>query len=289
MTSAKPKVNPSEIAATVRAVTVTYDGYQTRALNRVDVDFHRGEVTAVLGAKNAGKSTLLKILSGRLGATEGSVKVFGRSPRGGAKARIGYLPGKADANRPPGFVDRLLGKKRESNSGARGVARLTQAILGNRDLVVLDDPFADLSMAEISEAKALIRDLVARGKTVVFSSNALMDVKDICHRMVVLDEGRVQAVGTLPELLAGGSAIRFLPAVLPEEMVERVLAVLREEVLSTTDSVTALSPSTKKTIESVEPSSKIETPVAEAPKKSQPDDSIDHEKLEGLVKPPSAQ
>jgi ABC-2 type transport system ATP-binding protein len=289
MTSAKPKVNPSEIAATLRAVTVTYDGYQTRALNRVDVDFCAGEVTAVLGAKSAGKSTLLKILAGRLSATEGSVKVFGRSPRGGAKARIGYLPGKADANRPPGFVDRLLGKKRESNPGVRGVARLTQAILGNRDLVVLDDPFVDLSTSEISEAKALIRDLVARGKTVVFSSDALMDIKDICHRMVVLHEGRIQAVGTLPELLAGGNAIRFLPAVLPDEMVERVLAVLREEVLSTTHSVTPLRPDTEKTVESVEPSPKLEKPMAEPPKKSQPDDPIDHEKLEGLVKPPSTE
>ncbi len=272
--------------ATVRAVTVTYDGYQTRALSKVDVDFRRGEVTAVLGAKSAGKSTLLKILSGRLSATEGSVKVFGRSPRGGAKARIGYLPGKADASRSLGFVDRLLGKKRESNSGARGVARLTQAILGNRDLVVLDDPFADLNPAEISEAKALIRDLVARGKTVVLSSNALMDIKELCHQIVILHEGRVQAVGTLPELLTSGSAIRFLPAVLPAEMVERVLAVLRAEILSTADSAGAPPQRENKTIQSVEPSSKIEKPISGALAKSKPDDSIDHEKLEGLVKPP---
>ena len=76
-------------------------------------------------------------------------------------------------------------------------------MLGNRDLLVLDDPFADLDATELAEAKALIREMAGRGKTVVLGSDALMDVADICNRFVVLHEGRVQAVGTLPELLAG--------------------------------------------------------------------------------------
>jgi ABC-type multidrug transport system ATPase subunit len=279
MPSLNPKVNPAEIAATLRDVTLTYDGYKTRALGKVEVDFRRGEITAVLGSKGAGKSTLLQVLAGRLGATEGAVKVFGRSPRGGVKARIGFLPGKADANQSAGFVDRLLGRKKEKPFVARGVARLAQAMVGNRDLVVLDDPFADLNPAEIAEAKALIRDLVARGKTVVLGSDALMDIADICHRLVVLHEGRVQAVGTLAELLAGPGAIRFLPAVLPKEMVERALAVLRSEILSSSNP--AGEPRTVAAPEKINPSPKQENPAA-----SSPDDAIDHEKLEGLMKPP---
>jgi ABC-type multidrug transport system ATPase subunit len=287
MTSAKLKVNSLEIAAALRGVTVTYDGYQTRALSRVDVGFRRGEVTAVLGTKSAGKSTLLKILSGRLSATEGSVKIFGRSARV-VRGRIGYLPGKTDTNRAPGFVDRLLGKKREATSSARGVARLTQAILGNRDLVALDDPFVDLNAAEIVEAKALIRDLIARGKTVVLSSDSLMDIKDVCQQMVILHEGRVQAVGTLPELLSSASAIRFLPAILPNEIVERVLAVLRAEILSADHSGRAVAQSRTKTIIAEKPGAKSKASAAETPAKTKPNDSIDHEKLEGLVKPPQA-
>jgi ABC-2 type transport system ATP-binding protein len=279
MPSLYPKVNPAEIAATLRDVTFTYDGYKTRALSKVDADFRRGEITAVLGSKGAGKSTLLRVLAGRLGATEGTVKVFGRSPRGGVKARIGFLPGKADASQPAGFVDRWLGRKKESPANARGAVRLAQAMVGNRDLVVLDDPFADLNPAEIAEAKALIRDLVARGKTVVLGSDALMDVADICHRFVVLHEGRVQAVGALAELLAGAGAIRFLPAVLPKEMVERALAVLRKEILSSSDSAAA--PWLTPTAEKINLSPKQEKPAG-----ASPDDSIDHEKLEGLMKPP---
>ena len=286
MPSLNPKVNPAEIAATLREVTVTYDGYQTRALSRVDVDLRRGEITAVLGGKGAGKSTLLKVLAGRLAVTEGTTKVFGRSARGGAKARIGFLPGKASANRPAGFVERLLGRKTEAPSGARGVARLAQAMVGNRDLLVLDDPFADLNAAEVAEAKALIRDLVARGKTVVLGSDALMEVTDLCDRFVVLHEGRVQAAGTLSELLAGAGAIRFLPAVLPNEMVERVLDVLRKEILSSSDSAAAAQlASTPEKNNPALKNDKRGAAESSKPAKSAPNDSIDHEKLEGLVKP----
>lgn len=288
MTSLKLKVNPAEIAATLRDVTVTYDGYKTRALSHVEADFRRGEITAVLGEKGAGKSTLLKVLAGRLSATEGSVKVFGRSP-GGVKGRIGYLPGKVDANQSAGFVDRLLGRKKSSPAAARGVGRLAQAFVGNRDLLALDDPFTDLNPAEVTEAKTLIRDLVSRGKTVVLGCDALMEVADICNRFVVLHEGRVQAVGTLAELLAGAGAIRFLPAVLPNEMVERVLAVLRKEILSSSNAVVA--PQPVPAPEKIHPSPKHEKPAATSsaePAKSEPEDSIDHEKLAGLMKPPGS-
>jgi ABC-type multidrug transport system ATPase subunit len=284
MTSQSAKLHPTEIAATLREVTVTYDGYQTRALSRVAVEIRRGEVTGVLGAKGAGISTLLKVLAGRLRVTEGSVRIFGRSPQGRVKARVGFLPGKPDANRAPGFVDRLLGRKKESPSGARGVARLAQAILGNRDLLVLDDPFADLNPGEVVEAKELIRDQVARGKTVVLGSDVLMDITDVCDRFVILHEGKVQAVGTLSELLAGTGAIRFLPAVLPKAMVERTLAVLRSEILSSSNSATAMR--TTPIAEKASLSKQEKPGAASSSVAAQSTDLIDHEKLEGLMKPP---
>jgi len=287
MPSQNSNANPAEIAAAVRDVTVTYDGYQTRALNHAQVDFRRGEITAVLGGKGAGKSTLLKVLAGRLSATEGAVKVFGRSIGGGVKARVGYLPGKPDAKRAAGFVDRLLGRKKESAS-ARSVARLAQAVVGNRDLLVLDDAFADLTPAEIVEGKGLIRDLVARGKTVVVGSDALMDIADFCNRFVILHEGRVQAVGTLPELLASAAAIRFLPPVLPKEMVERVLKVLRNEILSSANSVVAQPVPIAEKIQSLPKQEKPGASLPSKSEKSKPHDSIDHEKLQGLMKSPGA-
>jgi len=258
MTTAKSKVNPTEIVAALRDVTVTYDSYLTRALSRVTLVCHRGEVMGILGAKGAGKSTVLKILAGRLSPTEGTAKVFGRSARGGAsRARVGYLPGKVDSNHSPGFL----------------------------------------------EARAFIRDLVARGKTVILSGDSLMEVKDLCERIAVLHEGKIQAVGTLPELLAGGGAIRFLPAILPREIVARVLEVLREEILGGSIPVhpSARSPQKKSSGPSVETgkataaSQKLATLIKPdggalpASTEAKTDDPIDHEKLAGLMKPAKPQ
>jgi len=267
------KPDPGEIIASLRDVTVTYDGYRTRSLSHVNADFRRGEIAAVLGPRGAGKSTLLKILAGRIAPAEGTAKVFGRSSRSGSsKARVGYLPGKIDSNQSPGFFARFFAAKENSPPSARGVARLTQAILGNRDLIILDDPFDGLSPVEIAEAKSLVRELAARGKTVILSSDALMDVKELCQRMVVLHEGRVQAAGTLAELLSGGGAVRFLPAVLPQPMVERVLKVMREEIAAEPAPV----------MESAAPVSPAVS--AGGGPVSKPDDSIDHARLEELTR-----
>lgn len=294
----------ADIIATLRDVTVTYDGYLTRALTHVNLDVRRGEVLGVLGAKGAGKSTALKILAGRLRPTEGTVKVFGRSPRGGAtKARVGYLPGKVDSGRPPGFFGRLFGKKNESSSPERNIGRLPQAILGNRDLLILDDPFDGLEPAELSEAKALVKDLVARGKTVILSSDSLMEVKDICQRIVIFDEGKIQATGTLVELLAGGGAVRFFPAILPNDIVERVLKMLREEILGESVSRQTAASSLRTNLSSassgipqaeataVHHSDRLLTSLTKTGEgvpqmsvDSKTTDPIDHEKLEGLTK-----
>jgi len=280
MTTANQQVSATDFVAAMRDVTLTYDGYLTRALAKVNLGFRGGEITGVLGIKGSGKSTALRLLAGRLRPTEGAVKIFGRAARGSAaRARIGYLPGKVDTARRGGFFGRLFGGRAELPTTARGLTRLTQAILGNRDLLILDDPFADLDATELSEAKALIRDLAARGKTVILSSNSLLEVKDLCQRLAILHEGRVQAVGTLTELLSSGEAIRFFPAILPPEMTERVLKVLRAEILSTGESAGTVQPGA--------PSGSPTKPGGETlPPGPRPDDTIDHEKLEGLVKRP---
>lgn len=296
-----PSSGAREIVATLRDVMVTYDGYQSRAVSHLNLDFHRGGVVGVLGGKGAGKSTVLKLLAGRLGPTEGKVKIFGRSARSGsARAKVGYLPGKIDASHGGGFFSRLFAGKKEASSTARGAARLTQAVLGNRDLLILDDPFEGLEFAEANEAKGLVREMAARGKTIILSSDSLMDVKELCGRFVILHEGRLQAAGTLEELLMAPAAIRFLPPVLPREMVERVLGLLRKEVLGGASAAPAAQAiDSSKTSRADSEKIKEDAPRAEqllttltkagearpAPANSKPDDPIDHEKLEELTKP----
>ncbi len=294
MTTMDTNIKLRELAATFRDVTVTFDGYQTRSLARVNLDVRRGEILGVLGAKGAGKSTVLKLLAGRMRPNEGAVKVFGSSPRsGGSKARIGYVPGKADSDRP-GFLARILGRKGPSQPIAR--SGLSQAILGSRDLVVLDEPFADASPEEKAELKGLLRDLAAKGKTVVVSDETLVDLKDVCDRLIIFHEGRVQGAGSLTELLAAPGAIRFLAPVLPSEIAGRIAKMLREEIVKdTTTPVPKIAPphsisplpAAKESDTAVINRSlaSLTKPTESIERTEKADEVIDHEKLEGLTKP----
>jgi len=292
-----PNSNPGEIIATIRDVTVTFDGYMTRALTRVNLEVKRGEIFGVLGAQDAGKSTLLRLLAGRLRPTEGSVKVFGRSPRwGSTKARIGYVPGKSDVERSLGFFGRIFRRKAGSaQAGASGVPGLTQAIMGARDLIILDEPFSEAAPAEKVELKALIRELIGRGKTVIISSDSLADTKDICERVAVLHEGRIQAVGSVQQLLGAPEALRFLAPVLPPEIAGRIAEILRHELArETAPAKPAAAPLQPKPEPGAPPSAddhltRLTKPAENAPSPEQPpapgESAIDHEKLEGLTKP----
>ncbi len=297
MTTTDPKINPRELAATLRDITVTFDGYQTRSLARVNLDVRRGEILGVLGAKGAGKSTVLKLLAGRMRPNEGTVKVFGSSPRGGAaKARIGYVPGKADSERP-GLFARIFGRKAQAQPIAR--SGLSQAILGSRDLVILDEPFAEASPPEKAELKALLRDLAGKGKTVVISDETLTDVKDVCDRLIIIHEGRVQGAGALTDLLGAPGAIRYLAPVLPSEIAGRIAKMLREEIVkdtttavsqfgssqSNTPSQTAKESETTLINQSLAPLTKPTASTNRPEKPEKVDEAIDHEKLEGLTKP----
>jgi ABC-2 type transport system ATP-binding protein len=255
-----------EVVVSVRGLTKVFKDFwgrpKARAVDNVDLEVRRGEVFGLLGPNGSGKSTTVKMLLGLLNPTKGHIEVFSHSPRHvQTKSRIGYLPEESYLYRylnsretldffgnlfhlPPGerqkrseqlleMVGLNLTQTRAVGEFSKGMQRrigLAQALINDPDLVILDEPTAGLDPIGCREVKDLIIALARRGKTVILSSHLLSDVEDVCDRVVIYYGGKVQALGTLKELLATPDAVRITTPVLPRETLERVLEVIRKDV-----------------------------------------------------------
>ncbi len=256
----------TETIIAVRGLTKVFKDFwgrpKARAVDNVDFEVRRGEVFGLLGPNGSGKSTTIKMLLGLLYPTKGVIEVFGHSPRDvKTKARIGYLPEESylyrylDSRETLDFFGNLFTLPKEERerrseqlldmvglTGARtravgefskGMQRrigLAQALINDPDLVILDEPTAGLDPIGCREVKDLIVALARRGKTVILSSHLLSDVEDVCDRVVIYYGGKIQAQGTLKELLATPDAVRITTPTLPRETMEKVLEIIRRDV-----------------------------------------------------------
>jgi ABC-2 type transport system ATP-binding protein len=250
----------------VRGLTKIFKDFwgrpKARAVDNVDFDVRRGEVFGLLGPNGSGKSTTVKMLLGLLYPTKGHIEVFGHSPRHvKTKSRIGYLPEESylyrylDSEETLSFFGNLFAldsKERSQRSEqllsmvgldkarrrlvgefSKGMQRrigLAQALINDPDLVILDEPTSGLDPIGCREVKDLILALARRGKTVILSSHLLADVEDVCDRVVIYYGGKVQAVGTLKDLLAAPDAMRITTPLLPRETINKILETIRQDV-----------------------------------------------------------
>ena len=249
----------------VRGLTKVFKDFwnrpKARAVDNVDFEVRRGEVFGLLGPNGSGKSTTVKLILGLLYPTKGHIEVFGHSPRHvQTKSRIGYLPEESylyrylDSRETLNFFGNLfhLPKGERSNRAgqllemvglnnvqtrvvgefSKGMQRrigLAQALINDPDLVILDEPTSGLDPIGCREMKDLILALARRGKTVILSSHLLADVEDVCDRVVIYYGGKVQAMGTLKELLTEPDTLRITTPVLPRATLERVLEIIRRD------------------------------------------------------------
>jgi ABC-2 type transport system ATP-binding protein len=256
----------AEVVVSVRGLTKVFKDFwnrpKARAVDNVDFDVRRGEVFGLLGPNGSGKSTTVKLLLGLLNPTKGHIEVFGHSPRHvQTKSRIGYLPEESylyrylnsretldffgnlfqlDKGERDNRAEQLLEMVGLSQTRLRAVGEfskgmqrrigLAQALINDPDLVILDEPTSGLDPIGCREIKDLILALARRGKTVILSSHLLSDVEDVCDRVVIYYGGRVQALGTLKELLATPDTLRITTPVLPRATMARVLEVIRQDV-----------------------------------------------------------
>ncbi len=256
----------TEAVISVRGLTKVFTDFwgrpKARAVDTVNFEVRRGEVFGLLGPNGSGKSTTITMLLGLLYPTKGHIEIFGHSPRHvKTKARIGYLPEESylykylDSRETLDFFGNLfqlppeqrdqrteqllemvgLNQVRSRTVGefSKGMQRrigLAQALINDPDLVILDEPTAGLDPLGCREVKDVILALKNRGKTVILSSHLLSDVEDVCDRVVIYYGGKIQADGTLKELLTERSSVRITFPMLPREAMENILGTIRRDV-----------------------------------------------------------
>jgi len=207
---------------------------QIKAVKNLNFTVEKGEILGFLGPNGAGKSTTMNIITGYIPSTEGTVKVCGydimENPRE-VKKRIGYLP-----ENPPLYLDmtvidylsfvadlKMVPKKvkksqikdvmelvkitdhrnrlvKNLSKGYRQRVGLAQALIGNPEVLILDEPTIGLDPKQIIEIRKLIKAL-GKHHTVILSSHILPEVSAVCERVVIINKGEIAAVDT-PENLS---------------------------------------------------------------------------------------
>jgi ABC-2 type transport system ATP-binding protein len=216
-----------------------------RAVKGVSFEVGRGEIVGLLGQNGAGKTTVMKIVTGYLEPTEGTVEVGGADvllERQKVQRQIGYLPENAptypemlvqeyllmmaelrgiapekrnaavvDAVKATGLADYLVRPIATLSKGYRQRVGLAQAILHKPEVLILDEPTNGLDPVQIVEIRGLIRKL-AKQSTVILSTHILSEIEVVCDRVVILIDGELATDKPLSALLASNRIGVSLPA-----------------------------------------------------------------------------
>jgi len=206
---------PALEAAGLRKVYRARGGGQVVAVDGLSFAVRPGEVVGLLGPNGAGKTTAMQLALALLEPDAGEVRLFGRDPELlEVRRRVGYAP---DA---PLFPRRLTGlqilalhgellgvaepARRPAGTYSRGQAQrlgLALALLGDPDLVLLDEPTAGLDPAGVAAMRELLVSLRGRGAAVLLNSHLLSEVERVCDRVLFIKEGRLLRTH---EVRAGG-------------------------------------------------------------------------------------
>jgi ABC-2 type transport system ATP-binding protein len=225
------------MSITVENLTKEFNSGQ-RAIDQISFAVRPGELVGFLGPNGAGKSTTMKIATGYLAPTSGTVAVNGfdvqTNPMAVRKS-IGYL-----AEQNPLYTDlyvreylrfagalhglagstlrqrigemiELVGLSREAHKrigqlskGYRQRVGLAQALLHNPPVLILDEPTTGLDPNQLTDIRQVIKT-VAQDKTVLFSTHILPEVEALCSRVIIINRGKIVADGSLAELQNRGA------------------------------------------------------------------------------------
>lgn len=216
----------------LRNVSKLYSGIP--AVDNVSFCAPAGQVTGYLGPNGSGKSTTLKMITGLIPPSEGSILFDGMAidrDRIGYRQRFGYVPEEPqvyphltgseylemvcqlrgmDNGKTKEKTDALLHlfslhedrhvAMSSYSKGMRQKVLLTAALVHNPDLILLDEPFSGLDVGSSLILRDLIRNLALSGRTILLSSHEMDTIERVCSRVVILTKGRVVANDSIEQL-----------------------------------------------------------------------------------------
>ena len=220
-------------SAMIEAIGLSKFYRQFAATRNVTFSVPHGQVVAFLGPNGAGKSTTMKLLTGFLAPSEGSAKIGGfdvATHRLEAAEILGYLPenGPLYTEMTPASTLQFLGEARgmsgsrlkdrmeyvaarcslrsvwrkpvsKLSKGYRQRVGMAQALLHDPQVLILDEPTSGLDPNQTHEVRELIHSL-GKTKTILLSTHILTEVKAVCSRVILINEGRLVFDGTVPEM-----------------------------------------------------------------------------------------
>ena len=250
----------------IRIQNLTKEYNHQRAVDQISLTVQPGEIVGFLGPNGAGKSTTMKIATGYLAPTEGTVEVNGfdvRTQSMDVRRSVGYLPEHnplyldlyiteylrfagslhglrgADLSRRITDIIELVGLEREQHKrigqlskGYRQRVGLAQTLLHNPPVLILDEPTTGLDPNQLVEIRQVIRN-AGRDKTVLFSTHIMQEVEAICDRVVIINRGQIVADSPLSQLRdasAGANVVvvaEFESELAKPELLESVPGVTR--------------------------------------------------------------
>ncbi len=225
-------------AIETRGLCRSFQGYQ--AVDRLDLTVAGGQFFGFLGPNGAGKSTTIKMLTGLLSPTAGSIRIFGQDLLANAvevKRQIGVVPegmalfGRLTAPEYLQFVGRMYGldkstaaqrtaellefmglaqeRKKLIADFSHGMGKklaLAAAVIHGPKLLFLDEPFEGVDAIAAGLLKSMLGGMIARGATVFLTSHVLEIVERLCTHVAIINKGRIVAQGSLDELRNGVQA-----------------------------------------------------------------------------------
>jgi len=238
------------------------------AVQNVNLRVAAGQFFGFLGPNGAGKSTTIKMLTGLLAPTSGSIRILGEDFADNSaeiKRQIGVVPegmalfGRLTANEYLRFVGRMYGLDRATtlqrtqellefmqlageekkliadfSHGMQKKLALAAAVIHGPKVLFLDEPFEGVDAVAAGTLKAMLQRMIARGATVFLTSHVLEIVERLCSHVAIIHRGQLVAQGSLEELRAGGGRLGQMgPEIVRDDGNRRSLEEIFLEIVGT--------------------------------------------------------